>query len=191
MPTPLCSARMRCQAIWYTRAEIPLTKKAAPTAGRTPGIAPRLWRSGGFGQPEWPYSLAMADTRADGNDVRRRLPSVDEVLRQDWARALEDRHGRASLLRHLRALLDEVRESAARGDSAEVAEVVASLSGRLARRLERAAAPSLVPVINATGLGLHTNPGPAPPPPEAAAPVAQIASSYSNLGYGPGAGRRG
>jgi len=58
----------------------------------------------------------MADTRGDGSDVRRRLPSVDEVLRQDWARALEERHGRASLLRHLRAILDEARESISRGD---------------------------------------------------------------------------
>jgi L-seryl-tRNA(Ser) seleniumtransferase len=133
----------------------------------------------------------MADPRADGSDGRRRLPSVDEVLRQDWARALEDRHGRASLLRHLRALLDEVRESASRGDSAERAEVVASLSGRLARRLERAAAPSLVPVINATGVVIHTNLGRAPLSPEAAARVAQLASSYSNLEYDLEAGDRG
>jgi L-seryl-tRNA(Ser) seleniumtransferase len=133
----------------------------------------------------------MADTRADGSDERRRLPSVDEVLRQDWARALEERHGRASLLRHLRALLDETRESASRGDSAAVAEVVASLSGRLARRLERAAAPSLVPIINATGVVIHTNLGRAPLSPEAAARVAQIASSYSNLEYDLEAGDRG
>ena len=72
----------------------------------------------------------MADTGAGGADLRRRLPSVDEVLRQDWARALEERHGRASLLRHLRALLDEARASASRGDPAELAEIVASLSGR-------------------------------------------------------------
>ena len=133
----------------------------------------------------------MTDTRADGSDLRRRLPSVDEVLRQDWARALEDRHGRASLLRHLRALLDEVRESASRGDSAELAEVVASLSGRLARRLERAASPSLVPVINATGVVIHTNLGRAPLSPEAAARVAQLAGSYSNLEYDLEAGDRG
>jgi len=133
----------------------------------------------------------MTDTRADGSDLRRRLPSVDEVLRQDWARALEDRYGRASLLRHLRALLDEVRESASRGDSAELAEVVASLSGRLARRLERAASPSLVPVINATGVIIHTNLGRAPLSPEAAARVARVASSYSNLEYDLEAGDRG
>jgi len=140
---------------------------------------------------EWPYSLGMADTRAGGTDLRRRLPSVDEVLRQDWARALEERHGRAPLLRHLRALLDAARESAARGDSAGVEEAVASLSDRLTRRLERAAAPSLVPVINATGVVIHTNLGRAPLSKEAAAGVAAVASSYSNLEYDLESGDRG
>jgi len=133
----------------------------------------------------------MADTRAGGTDLRRRLPSVDEVLRQDWARPLEERHGRASLLRHLRALLDEARESAARGDATEVAEAVSSLPDRLARRLDRAASPSLVPVINATGVVIHTNLGRAPLSPEAAARVAEVAASYSNLEYDLGSGDRG
>jgi len=133
----------------------------------------------------------MADTHAGGTDLRRGLPSVDEVLRQDWARALEERHGRASLLRHLRALLEEARESASGGNSAAVAEIVASLSGRLARRLERAAAASLVPVINATGVVIHTNLGRAPLSPQAAARVAELASSYSNLEYDLEAGDRG
>jgi len=133
----------------------------------------------------------MADTHAGGTDLRRGLPSVDEVLRQDWARALEERHGRASLLRHLRALLEEARESASGGNSAAVEEIVASLSGRLARRLERAAAASLVPVINATGVVIHTNLGRAPLSPQAAARVAELASSYSNLEYDLEAGDRG
>ena len=133
----------------------------------------------------------MADTHAGGTDLRRGVPSVDEVLRQDWARALEERHGRASLLRHLRALLEEARESASGGNSAAVEEIVASLSGRLARRLERAAAASLVPVINATGVVIHTNLGRAPLSPQAAARVAELASSYSNLEYDLEAGDRG
>src|SRR6185295_12026671 len=184
MPTPLCSARLRCQAIWYTRAEIPLTKNAAPTAGTTgcfhAGLrirCLRLWCACGFGQPDWPYSLGMADTSARGSDLRRGLPSVDELLHQDWARPLEERHGRDALVRHLRALLEEARGRASRGDEAAMAEIIGSLPGRLARRLERAAAPSLVRVINATGVVIHTNLGRAPLSPEAAARVAEVASS--------------
>jgi len=133
----------------------------------------------------------MADPRADATDPRRRLPSVDELLRQDWARALEKRHGRASLLRHLRALLDEARERAAREGAADVSDALSSLGDRLARRLERAASPSLVPVINATGVVIHTNLGRAPLSPEAAARVAEVASSYSNLEYDLASGERG
>jgi len=133
----------------------------------------------------------MTDARAGGTDLRRHLPSVDELLRQDWARALEERHGRASVLRHLRALLDETRAIAGRGDAAEVAEAVSSLRDRLARRLERAAGPSLVPLINATGVVIHTNLGRAPLSPEAAARVAEVAASYSNLEYDLESGDRG
>jgi L-seryl-tRNA(Ser) seleniumtransferase len=133
----------------------------------------------------------VAETRAEGTDLRRRLPSVDEVLRQDWARPLEDRYGRALFLQHLRALLDEVRAAAAGGDSQDVAAMVSALSTELARRLERAAAPSLVPVINATGVVIHTNLGRAPLSPQAAARVAEIAASYSNLEFDLEAGDRG
>jgi L-seryl-tRNA(Ser) seleniumtransferase len=129
--------------------------------------------------------------RAEGADLRRRLPSVDEVLRQDWAHPLEERYGRTLLLRHLRVLLDETREVASRGDHSQVAEMVSSLSGRLARRLEQAAAPSLVPLINATGVVIHTNLGRAPLSPEAAARVAEVAASYSNLEFDLEAGDRG
>jgi L-seryl-tRNA(Ser) seleniumtransferase len=133
----------------------------------------------------------VAETRAEGADLRRRLPSVDEVLRQDWARPLEERYGRTLLLRHLRVLLDEARDAASRGDQGQVAEMVSSLSGRLARRLEQAAAPSLVPLINATGVVIHTNLGRAPLSPEAAARVAEVAASYSNLELDLEAGDRG
>jgi L-seryl-tRNA(Ser) seleniumtransferase len=133
----------------------------------------------------------MADTSARGSDLRRGLPSVDELLRQDWARPLEERHGRGALVRHLRALLEEARGRASRGDEAATAEIIASLSGLLARRLERAAAPSLIRVINATGVVIHTNLGRAPLSPEAAARVAEVAASYSNLEYDLEAGDRG
>jgi len=119
-------------------------------------------------------------------DLRRSLPSVDEVLRQDWARRLEERHGRALLLSHLRGLLEEARQPAS-----APAEAVAALPERLARRLERAAAPSLVPVINATGVVVHTNLGRAPLSREAAQRVAEIASAYSNLEFDLESGERG
>lgn len=124
-------------------------------------------------------------------DLRRRLPSVDEVLRDPAVCELEARHGRELLLRHLRPLLDEAREMAGRGDEASLRAALAELAERLAGRLAAAALPSLTTVINATGVVIHTNLGRAPLPAEAAARVAAIAASYSNLEFNLAAGERG
>jgi L-seryl-tRNA(Ser) seleniumtransferase len=124
-------------------------------------------------------------------DLRRRLPAVDEVLREPGVEALQARHGRDAVLRQLRLLLEEARTRAAAGDAAGVAAILAGRVERLATALERAAADSLRAVINATGVVIHTNLGRAPLSPAAAAHVAQIASSYSNLEMDLPSGERG
>ena len=60
-----------------------------------------------------------------------------------------------------------------------------------AARLRRATAPSLRPVINATGVIVHTNLGRAPLSPAALARLAEIGAGYTNLEYDLSAGRRG
>lgn len=61
----------------------------------------------------------------------------------------------------------------------------------VAERLQGLAAQALSPVINATGIIVHTNLGRAPLAPEALDSVAQIARGYSNLEYDLFAGERG
>jgi len=135
------------------------------------------------------YSAFVAkDAEAD---LRRRLPSVDQVLQEPAVRPLLERHGRAVVLRHLRRLLDEARVSASSGDAGSLEDALAALTGRLAARVGEAASPSLVPVINATGVVVHTNLGRAPLSPGAAARVAEVASAYSNLEFDLAAGQRG
>jgi L-seryl-tRNA(Ser) seleniumtransferase len=124
-------------------------------------------------------------------DLRRRVPSVDEVLRDPLLRALEARHGREALLRGVRAALDEARLIAAAGDEAALAHALEALPADLESRLAVEAAPSLVRVINATGVVVHTNLGRAPLPPEAIARVAEVAAGYSNLEYDLASGERG
>ena len=124
-------------------------------------------------------------------DLRRRLPSVDEVLRDPAVAALQERHGREVVVRHLRLLLEDARAAAAGGDETAVAAALSSLPERLAAALQRALAPSLVPVINATGVVIHTNLGRAPLGAAAAARVAEIAASYSNLELDLESGERG
>ncbi len=123
--------------------------------------------------------------------MRRRLPSVDQVLQDPRSSGLVERHGRGVVLRVLRRLLDTARDRAAAGDEAGLQEALDRLGGDLADRVERARRPSLVRVLNATGVVVHTNLGRAPLSPGAAARVAEIASSYSNLEYDLAAGERG
>jgi L-seryl-tRNA(Ser) seleniumtransferase len=124
-------------------------------------------------------------------DPRRLLPSVDQALQRPEVRALEARHGRPLVVRELRALVEDARERAGAGDRTEVEAILAELPARLARRLDRAQAASLLPVINATGVVVHTNLGRSRLPAEAAARVALIATSYSNLEFDLGGGDRG
>jgi L-seryl-tRNA(Ser) seleniumtransferase len=128
---------------------------------------------------------------SSGADLRRRLPSVDQALQDPSAAGLLDRYGRASVLRALRALLEEARERAAAGDEAGLEAALLRIRTDLGDRVERARRPSLVPVLNATGVVVHTNLGRAPLSREAAARVAEVAASYSNLEYDLGAGGRG
>jgi L-seryl-tRNA(Ser) seleniumtransferase len=94
-------------------------------------------------------------------------------------------------LRELRRLLDDARECAAGGDQAALDATLADLHGRLAARLRAGLAPSLVRVINATGVVVHTNLGRAPLSRSAAARVAELATSYSNLEFDLASGARG
>ncbi len=130
-------------------------------------------------------------TKVPGADLRRRLPSVDEVTQRPEAVDLLARHPRAVVLRHLRALLEEARGTAARGDEAPLEQTLRSLVGTLSVRLESSSRPSLIAVINATGVVVHTNLGRAPLSRQAALRVAEIAASYSNLELDLPRGERG
>jgi len=68
---------------------------------------------------------------------------------------------------------------------------LAELAAAVAERAARLVAPSLRPVINATGVVLHTNLGRAPLPAAAVERIAAVAAGYSNLEYDLESGRRG
>jgi L-seryl-tRNA(Ser) seleniumtransferase len=124
-------------------------------------------------------------------DIRRSLPSIDQLLLDPEVRAAASRLGRPLVLAQARALLDELRERLASEPPALAEALVGDLPRALARRADAAAAVSLVEVVNATGVVVHTNLGRAPLSPEAAQHVARVAASYSNLEYDLAAGERG
>jgi L-seryl-tRNA(Ser) seleniumtransferase len=117
-------------------------------------------------------------------DALRALPSVHQVLDQAEAQALVAAHGRALVLFAVQRTLDEERTSGAIADPATRLARIETLVRDLRR-------PRLRPVINATGVVLHTNLGRAPLPARAAQAAANIAGRYSTLEFDPETGRRG
>jgi len=125
-----------------------------------------------------------------GVDPRRLLPSVDQALQRPELSPLVDAHGRSAVRRAVREALEALRQRAS-GGPASLPEAVAGLVGDVAERIRAAERPSLVRVLNATGVVVHTNLGRAPLSAEAALRVAEIAASYSNLEYDLATGERG
>jgi L-seryl-tRNA(Ser) seleniumtransferase len=123
----------------------------------------------------------------------RGLPSVDRLLRQPRVALLAERYSRGQVLDGARELLEEWREQALRNGPTGASHVpsLSELAEELARRMERAARPSLRRVINATGVVIHTNLGRAPLSAAALSAIQTIGSGYSNLEYELEAGQRG
>jgi len=133
-------------------------------------------------------------TTASKSDLYRLLPSVDELLKgPDLAELLAD-EGQPAVTESVRAVLASLREEINAGtlvarESVQLA--VANLSQAIARHLSSAMQFSLKPVINATGVILHTNLGRAPLAEAAIKRISEVAGRYSNLEFDVAAGERG
>ncbi|HWN70931.1 MAG TPA: L-seryl-tRNA(Sec) selenium transferase, partial [Haliangium sp.] len=115
-----------------------------------------------------------------------RLPKIDAVLGRDEVRALDV--PRFALVQAVRALVDELRQSILAGHVPDALELATRDIEQRARALLR---PSLRPVINATGVVIHTNLGRAPLGQAAIEHLCAVAAGYSNLEYDLDAGSRG
>jgi L-seryl-tRNA(Ser) seleniumtransferase len=123
----------------------------------------------------------------------RRLPSVDELLRAPELEALAERDGRAAVTEAARAALARLRKeiSSGRLDAAAVETAVEGLPAAVERGLRQSFEHSLRPVINATGVILHTNLGRAPLSTDALRRIVEVAGGYSNLEFDLARGERG
>ena len=119
----------------------------------------------------------------------RAIPAIEQLRVRTGCRALEATYGRDSLVAALRAEAEAWRARLAHDAAPDDLGRLIEEGARV--RLESAHAPSLVTVINATGVIVHTNLGRAPLTPSAAARAAAIASGYSNLEYDLQQGARG
>lgn len=100
--------------------------------------------------------------------------------------------GHSAVVDAARNVLSNLRERVRSGITAGGEHVdLAALEGRTVAEVEGSLVPSFRPVINATGVILHTNLGRAPLAPEAARRIAETATRYSNLEYDVEKGERG
>ena len=118
----------------------------------------------------------------------RKLPAVDALLRMPAIALLAAEVGVERMTETLRSLLAEARAAIAAGRPAPEAGAWPALAEDA---LAQAMQPSLRPVINATGVIVHTNLGRAPLSAAARQAVNDVAAGYSNLEYDLEAGARG
>ncbi len=129
------------------------------------------------------------DSQSAAASPLRQIPSVDELLARPGLCELEARVGHQVLVDATRAVLQKSRETISRSGAADVS--ADSLEASIRVEAEMLTDFSLQPVINATGVILHTNLGRAPLAPQALAHLAQAAAGYSNLEYDLERGERG
>jgi len=118
----------------------------------------------------------------------RQLPSVDKLLNLPQTTCLIEKFGRGQVLE---AIQDELANIRANPDGYDPGLPVASILARLGDRLEEQNRSSLVRVINASGVVLHTNLGRAPLSESAIEAVRMVAGGYSNLEFDLPKGSRG
>jgi L-seryl-tRNA(Ser) seleniumtransferase len=118
----------------------------------------------------------------------RNLPAIDQLLQNPVVVTWIAEYGRPLTLDALRRTLEKTREGYK--DSNKIPSLDGLLEDTLAM-LKIWAFPSLQPVINATGVILHTNLGRAPLSPSAIKAIQDVAMGYSNLEYELLEGKRG
>ena len=126
-------------------------------------------------------------------DPRRGVPALDALLLTPALQQLGAEAPRAVLTECARAVLAEERTRLAEAGegAAAIPHGLDDLADQVAVLVRHELAPTLRPVLNATGVVLHTNLGRAPLSAAALAAVAAVAGGYSTLEYDIGKGERG
>ena len=123
-------------------------------------------------------------------EILRRIPKVDELMQREAVLALREELPTAAVRAAVRSELEALRQAILAGEARELPEE-AALCEAICRRAREDALPSLRPVINGTGVVLHTNLGRACLSQRAADAVTAVARGYSTLEYDLDRGQRG
>jgi L-seryl-tRNA(Ser) seleniumtransferase len=126
-------------------------------------------------------------------DLYRELPAVDELLREPEVAELLMQDGQSATTNACRVVLARLRDEIAGGhlDAEKLRLALAAIPVAVRNELSRSLGYSLRPVINATGVILHTNLGRAPLAQSAIEHIRETATTYSNLEFDLESGERG
>jgi L-seryl-tRNA(Ser) seleniumtransferase len=127
------------------------------------------------------------------SELFTKLPSVDALMRASYVTSLVTSHGPAAVTDAVRIVLSRLRAevSGSRMDEKALDLALGGLYAAVERQLRQSLSYSLLPLINATGVILHTNLGRAPLATAALDRIRATANVYSNLEYDVSTGERG
>jgi L-seryl-tRNA(Ser) seleniumtransferase len=132
---------------------------------------------------------------ADRQRFLRALPKVDELFLLPSLQSLLKEHSRPLVVESIRRAVDRRRQEILTGagtpENLPAERDHEKWAGAVKEELAEILRPSLRPVINATGVVLHTNLGRAPLAPEALEHILETARGYSNLEFDLATGERG
>jgi L-seryl-tRNA(Ser) seleniumtransferase len=139
-----------------------------------------------------PYYCKLKGNMLDSNTsvLLRSIPAMDDLLNAPWAAQFSESLGRDNVKNIITEALDGLRSEIRRGTpmNSPLHELAVMRAKSL---LGKKMSSTLKPVINATGVVVHTNLGRAPLADDALRAVNAISGAYSTLEYSPEEGGRG
>ena len=118
----------------------------------------------------------------------RKLPSVEKFFQTEGIEKIVSKFGREQTLKATREVLDHFRTQIKSGNKAPGHE---EILGLIIDILSDRFSPTLIPVVNATGVILHTNLGRSPLSKETILEMSSIGEHYNTLEFNLSSGKRG
>ena len=117
------------------------------------------------------------------------LPSVDEILRSNQGVQWLNVYPRRYVIQAIREVIDSRRKEILKGFISDISEE--SMMAEIENTMEKLSSYSLIPLINATGIVIHTNLGRSILSEKSLENIKKVSGSFSNLEYDLKAGKRG
>ncbi len=127
------------------------------------------------------------------NGIFKLIPSVDELLESNQGKSLTDEFGRKLVKKELNSVLDDLRIKIFSGsvDKDSLDKILTGLCFSVRNSIAQSLSPTLVKMINATGIIVHTNMGRAVLSEKAVKNIIETAGGYTNLEFDIESGKRG